>query len=96
MDSPHPCHGRTLAMQRCFDAIATTGRPIGRGATLATLLLHKLVRPAGWLTVHPGPTQIGVRLYEPELYAMEEWKQWKASGEVGRVPGGDYRTDAGS
>ena len=77
----HPCAGRTLAMQRCFDAIATTGRPIGRGATLATLLVHKLVRPAGWLTVNPGPTQIGVRLYEPEPYAMEEWKQWKASGE---------------
>ena len=79
MDSPHPCHGRTLAMQRCFDAIATTGRPIGRGATLATLLLHKLVRPAGWLTVNPGPTQIGVRLYKPTPEAQREWEAWRAT-----------------
>ena len=79
MDSPHPCHGRTLAMQRCFDAIATTGRPIGRGATLATLLVHKLVRPAGWLTVNPGPTQIGVRLYKPTPEAQREWEAWMAT-----------------
>ena len=79
MDSPHPCHGRTLAMQRCFDAIATTGRPIGRGATLATLLVHKLVRPAGWLTVNPGPTQIGVRLYKPTPEAQREWEAWRAT-----------------
>ena len=78
-DHPHPCHGRTLAMQRCFDAIATTGRPIGRGATLATLLVHKLVRPAGWLTVNPGPTQIGVRLYKPTPEAQREWEAWGAT-----------------
>ena len=78
-DRPHPCHGRTLAMQRCFDAIATTGRPIGRGATLASLLMHKLVRPAGWLTMNPGPTQIGVRLYKPTPEAQREWEAWMAT-----------------
>lgn len=78
-DHPHPCHGRTLAMQRCFDAIAETGRPIGAEKTLAALLIKHLVRPTEWLIVNPGPTQIGLQLYAPTPEAQRMWDAWKAN-----------------
>ena len=73
----HPCHGRTLTMQRCFDAIATTGRPIGAAKTLASLMVHHLVRQVEFETIRPGPTQIGVPIYEPTPEAKRQWDEWR-------------------
>lgn len=75
----HPCAGRTLAMQRCFDAIAETGRPIGRGATLATLLVHHLVRPAGYRPIMQGDIPRSLALYQPTPEAQREWEAWRAT-----------------
>lgn len=67
-------------MQRCFDAIAETGRPVGSGATLASLLVHKLVQKVGYRPIMQGDTPRSLALYEPTPEAMEEWKLWKANG----------------
>ena len=76
----HPCHGRTLAMQRMFDEIATTGCCIGASKTLAALMVHKLVRLAGYRQIMQGRIPLGIPVYEPTPDARRMWEAWKANG----------------
>jgi len=78
-DTRHPCAGRTLAMARCFDAIATTGRPVGAGKTLAALLVHKLVRRCGFVHIQEGGRLVADAAYEPTDEARRQWDAWKAT-----------------